>query len=117
MPTYKMDELRKEFGDNATVMRPSHTEINQGAKVTMGEMRSRPLHETKTLILRCCELMERPTSVLEICTFLDRRPTPHLRSILREMSAAGELVESNDIAPNGMMIRYWYSLPTEDNAK
>lgn len=114
MPTYNMDDLIKEAGEMETVIRPLHQKIGRGGKKAMGEkgyQDHRSRGDTETLIKNYLVGKPDGMSIIAIARELNRTASPHFRSIVLDMTRAGELVESVDVAPNGRMIRYLYSLP------
>jgi len=114
MPTFNMDDLIKEAGEVETVIKPLHQKIGRGGKRAMGEkafQEHRSRQDTETLIKNYIGQVGEPVSIIAIARQLDRTASPHFRSIVLDMTRAGELVESVDVAPNGRMIRYLYSLP------
>ncbi len=111
MPSFTMDEIKKSLGIDPTVLSTSHSENAQRGFKPMGQSRGRPIPETKRLIKTAIEEAGRPLSFPEICLYLERKQTPHLRKLLHEMADAGELVETADMAPSGMLPRFWYALP------
>ena len=110
MPSFKMEELLKDAGLNATVTLTSHSEIPQMRKTKVGERPGRSVDETKALIKKCIEEAGRPVTIAEICIYLERGQTPHIRNILKAMADAGEIVEQADLA-RSRWVRFWYSLP------
>ncbi len=111
MPTYTVEQLMRELGQNATVSLTSHSEIQQTRKAKVGQVRGRSIDETKTLIKNCITEAGRPMTIAEICICLERAQTPHIRNILKVMAQTGELVEQADLARSRQMVRFWYSLP------
>lgn len=111
MPTFTPEELMQSLGMSATVAPTSHFENRREAYQRVGQIRGRSVEETKTLIKKAIQEAGRPMSFAEICAYLERKQTPHLRKMLHEMGDAGELVEEADLAPSRMMTRFWYSLP------
>jgi len=111
MPSYTIEQLMKDAGHNVTVPLTSHSETQQTRKTKVGQVRGRSVDETKTLIKKCIEEAGRPVTIAEICIYLERSATPHIRNILKGMVEAGELIETADLARSRTMVRYWYSLP------
>jgi len=111
MPTITMDDLKKSLGIDPTVALTSHLETAKKGFKPVGQVRGRSIPETKQLIKKAIGEAGRPMSFAEICAYLERKQTPHLRNLLHEMGDAGELVETVDLAPSRMMTRFWYSLP------
>lgn len=111
MPSFSMEELKKSLGISATVSPMSHSKNQREAYQRVGQIRGRTVDETKTLIKKALTEAGRPMSFTEICAYLERKQTPHLRKMLHEMGDSGELIEEADIAPSRMMTRFWYSLP------
>lgn len=111
MATISMKDLLETAGNDANVTITSHSNATQNRKTKVGERPGRPVSETKALIKKCIEDAERPCSIAEICTYLERGATPHIRNILKGMVDAGELIETADLARSRTMVRYWYSLP------
>lgn len=111
MASFSMDQLRKEAGEPATVVLPSHSRNERLRDRAMGRVSRRTVDETKMLIKTCVLEARRAVTFLEICDYLERRPTPHLRGIVAELVRGGELLVEADDAPGGIMARFWYSLP------
>lgn len=114
MPSFSMDDLIKQAGETETVMRPLHQKIGRGGKQAVGEkgyQAHRSREDTETLIKNYLAQVGEPMSIIAIARHLERTASPHFRSIVLDMTRAGHLVESVDVAPNGRMIRYLYSLP------
>lgn len=111
MPSFSIQDLMNSVGMSATVAPTSHSEKQREAYQRVGQIRGRTVEETKTLIKKAIFEAERPMSFTEICAYLERKQTPHLRKMLHEMGATGELIEEADLAPSRMMTRFWYSLP------
>lgn len=111
MPSFTMDEIKKSLGIDPTVVLTSHSKNAQKGFKPMGQSRGRPIPETKALIKTAIKEAGRPLSFPEICAYLERKQTPHLRKLMHEMGDAGELIETADMAPSGMLPRYWYALP------
>jgi predicted MarR family transcription regulator len=106
-----MDEIKQSLGLPTTVVETSHTEaIKKGFK-PMGQVRGRSIPETKELILQGIKEADRSLNFNEICAYLDRKKTPHLRQLLHAMADAGQLVETVEVATSAMLPRFWYSLP------
>lgn len=110
MATFNMDDLKKSLGIDPTVVLTSHSENTKKGFKPMGQTRGRPIPETKVLIKTAIKEAGRPLSFPEICVYLERKQTPHLRKLLHEMGDAGELIETADMAPSGMLPRFWYAL-------
>ena len=111
MPSFTMDEIKKSLGMSTTVVETSHSEMTQKGFRAMGQVRGRSIPETKELIKKCIEEAGRPVTFNEICAYLDRKKTPHLRQLLHAMADSGEIVETADVATSAMLPRFWYSLP------
>lgn len=118
MPTFSMSELLKNFGNSVesteTVSQPSHDKSAGGRRKAVGErpyQEHRSRQDTETLIKNMLQEAGKPMTIVAISRKLDRTPSPHFRSLIASMVAAGDLVETVDTAPNGRMVRYWYSLP------
>lgn len=111
MPSYTPEQLRRELGMIDTVSIPSRSNFEAKKGEAMGEVKQRPLDETKTLIKSVIKKEKRAMTFREIARSIDRKPTPRLRGILNDMVRDGELVQSSDTAIAGNMERFWYSLP------
>lgn len=111
MPSFSMEDLLKTAGHEPDVTITSHSNATQNRKTKVGERPGRPVAETKALIKKCIEEAERPCSIAEICAYLERGATPHIRNILKGLVDSGELIETADLARSRTMVRYWYSLP------
>lgn len=115
MPSFTMEELKRSMGLDPNVSltsaSTSHSEDAKKGFKAMGQVRGRSIPETKELIKKCIMEAGRPVSVAEICTYLERKQTPHIRNLLHQMGDAGELIEEADLAPSRMLTRFWYSLP------
>lgn len=115
MPSFTMDELKRSLGidPNVSVTSPSTSHSPTGEKgfKRMGQVRGRSIPETKELIKKALSEADRPLSFAEICAYLERKQTPHLRNLLHQMGDSGELIEQADLAPSRMLTRFWYSLP------
>lgn len=109
------DELRKQLDAIVTVSSPSHSQKSERGQRAMGEkpyQDHRPKEETQRLIKNCIQSgPEEGLSAIALARCLGRKASPHFRSIIAEMVESRDLIESNDIAPNGRMVRYLYSLP------
>jgi len=108
------EELRRELDAIMTVTSPSLSQKSERGKKTVGEKSyqdHRSRQDTETLIKNCILDSGKPMSVMLIARCLDRTASPHFRSIVADMVKSGALIESVDIAPNGRMVRYLYSLP------
>ena len=111
MPTFKMSDLQQSEDISTTVVRPSQGNYQRGRDKAMGRVVRRTVEETKMLIMTCVFEAGRPVTFLEICDYLERRPTPHLRGIVNEIAKDGQLLQEADEAPGGIMPRFWYRLP------
>lgn len=111
MPSFTIEQLMQEAGHNVTVAMTSQSNIQQNRKTKVGQVRGRSVDETKALIKKCIEETGRPVTIAEICIYLERSATPHIRNILKGMVETGELIETADLARSRTMVRYWYSLP------
>jgi len=89
-----------------------HQKIQEGLMSRGGRRDRRTIDQTKALIKEFIRAQKRPCLILEICEYLDRKPTPHFRGILSEMVRVGDLVQDHDVGPGAVMPRFWYSLPT-----
>lgn len=108
------DELRRQLDAIMTVTSPSHEQKPEKGRKTVGEkpyQDHRSREDTERLIKNYLRQAKTPVSVIVIARQLDRKASPHFRSIVASMVKAGHLVESFDVAPNGRMVRYLYSLP------
>lgn len=108
------EELRRQLDAIVTVTSPSHSEKSERGKRAMGEkpyQDHRPRQDTETLIKNYIQDAGKPISAIVIARGLDRTASPHFRSIIADMVKVGDLIETVDIAPNGRMVRYLYSLP------
>jgi len=110
MPSFTMDEIKRALGIDPTVSLTSHSENAKKGFKPMGQTRGRPIPETKALIKTAIQEAGRPLSFPEICLYLERKQTPHLRKLLHDMGDSGELIETADLAPSQMLPRFWYSL-------
>lgn len=115
MPSFSMEELKRSMGLDPNVsltsVSTSHSQNGEKGLKKMGQVRGRSIPETKELIKKCISEAGRPVSVAEICTYLERKQTPHIRNLLHQMGDSGELIENADLAPSTMLTRFWYSLP------
>ena len=111
MASFKIEDLLKTAGFDPTSSQPSQSETIQARKTRVGQRPGRSIQETKDLIKKFVEDTGRPVLIPEICIYLERVQTPHIRKILHDMAEAGELVEQADLARSRTMVRYWYSLP------
>lgn len=111
MPSYTIEELVKQQFGGGDVTLPLQQNHPMGRNATVGRRQKRSVLETRELIKNYIQERGRPCLILEICDHLERKATPHLRSILTEMVRAGELVQSSDIAAGAVMPRFWYALP------
>lgn len=108
------DELRKQLDALVTVTSPSHEKKSERGRKAMGEKMyqdHRSRQETERLIKSCIQDAGKAISAMLIARCLDRTASPHFRSIIADMVKNGDLVETIDLAPNGRMVRYLYSLP------
>lgn len=92
------------------VMQSSQSIDLEGLMSRGGRKDRRTVPQTKALIKEFIRHRGKPVLILEICEFLDRKPTPHFRGILREMVAAGDLTQEQDTAPGSILPRYWFSI-------
>lgn len=115
MPRILMDELKRSMGysDDVSLTSPmtSNSEKSERGKTIVGRMQGRTVDESKALIKSVLSNATEPMTRGEIFKAMERKNTPHLRNILNEMVAAGEVIEETDLAVSRMMVRYWYSLP------
>lgn len=115
MPSFMMDELRKVMGYDGDVHMTSpmtsNSEKSERGLMAVGRVQGRTVDETKTLIKSVLEQATDTMTRGEIFKAIERKNTPHLRNILNEMVASGEVVEETTLAVNRMMNRYLYSLP------
>lgn len=108
------DELRRQLDAIMTVSSPSHEKKSERGRKTVGEkpyQDHRSRQDTEALIKNCISDSGKAISAVLIARCLDRTASPHFRSIIAGLVERKELVESVDIAPNGRMVRYLYSLP------
>jgi len=115
MPSYTREEFLKSMGLDPNISLTSLVTSNsaqaeKGIK-TVGRVQGRTVEETKTLIKSVLSEATEPMTRGDIFKKIERKNTPHLRNILWEMVAAGEIIEETDLAVSRMMVRYWYSLP------
>lgn len=75
-----------------------------------GRRDRRTIPETKMLIKEFIFKQGKACLILDIADALDRKPSPHFRSIVAEMVRDGELVMHEDTPPNSTLPRYWYTL-------
>jgi hypothetical protein len=110
MPTFRMEDL--ENGNNRidTVSIPYRSEKSDRSNKAMGQVARRSLDETKKLIKNIIKKEKRAMTFREIAHSIERKPTPHLRQILKDMIDSGELVQKADDAPAGNMDRFWYDV-------
>lgn len=92
------------------VVQSSHSNSLEALMSRGGRKDRRTVPQTKALIKEFIRQQDRPVLILEICDFLDRKPTPHFRAILREMVASGDLFQEQDTAPGSVLPRYWFSV-------
>lgn len=92
------------------VTQSSHSIDLEGLMSRGGRKDRRTVPQTKALIKEFIRHQGRAVLILEICDFLDRKPTPHFRGILREMVAAGDLIQEEDTAPGSVLPRFWFSI-------
>ena len=110
--TFSRDDL---FGGDPieTIMKSSHHKKSEERISPVGRLQYRGYRErseTETLIKSVLKEAGKALKFRDVARGVDRSPNPHLRRILDEMAARGELVKSEDIAPNERMPRYWYEL-------
>lgn len=110
--SFSRDDL---FGKDPieTVIQSLHAK-NSGERIDpVGRLQYRGYRErseTETLIKSVLEEAGKPMKFREVARRIDRSPNPFLRQILADMVATGEIILTQDIAPNERMPRYWYSV-------
>lgn len=111
MARFTLEDLARGLDDSATVSLQSRSQKNHDGDTSVGETGRRPLEETKALIKKVIRKEKRALKLREIARLIDRRPTPRLRQILKDMVDFGELIQDSDTAVAGNMERFWYYLP------
>lgn len=114
MPSFRMDDLLKQFGGSTTVPQQSGHENREGRKRAVGErpfQEHRSRQDTEELIKKFLAEQGKPVTINPISRAINRTVSPGLRRILAGMVESGQIIETTDTVPNGFMVRYWYSLP------
>lgn len=115
MPTIKMDDLKRSMGIDPNIqltsILTSNSEQSGKGKTTVGRVEGRTIEETKALIKTVLSEADDSMTRGEICKAIERKNTPHIRNILAQMVADGEIIEETGMAVSRMMVRYLYSLP------
>lgn len=115
MATIKMTDLKQSLGIDPDVsltsILTSNSEKSEKGKTIVGRVEGRTIEETKALIKSVLSQADDSMTRGEICKAIERKNTPHIRNILAEMVASGEIVEETGMAVSRMMVRYLYSLP------
>jgi predicted MarR family transcription regulator len=111
MPSFTMEELLREAGHNVDVTVTSQSNFQQMRKTKVGERVGRSVDETKALIKKCITEAGEARTVAQICTYLERGDTPHIRNILKTMVQDGELIELASLARSRTMVKFSYNLP------
>jgi len=115
-----MTDLISSIEDIATVAKPSYIENQRGRKKAVGEkpyQEHRSREDTETIIKNFLAEQGKPMTVNPIARAIGRTVSPHFRRILAGMVETGQIIESTDTVPNGMMVRYWYSLPNRSQTQ
>lgn len=114
MPSYTISELMQQMGLNPDVQltspETSNSQKAEKGSTTMGRVQGRTVEESKALIKNVLSEAKEPMTRGEIFKAIGRKNTPHLRNILSEMVASGDVIEEADLAVSRMMSRYWYTL-------
>ena len=108
--TFSRDDL---FG-NEMITQSSHPKNSEERISPVGRLKYRGYRErseTEELIKSVLKEAKKPVKFRDVARGIDRSPNPFLRQILAEMVEAGQIVQTQDIAPNDVMPRYWYALP------
>ena len=111
MPSFRIEELMQDVRGHENVTMTSYPQTLQERIARVGEINNRTIPETKTLIKSVLTEINTPMIRSEICAAIELKNTPHIRNILAEMVADGELIQSEDVTATGKKPRYWYSLP------
>jgi hypothetical protein len=111
MATFKIEELR---GNDEMIVKSSQSKNRTGTGDTVGRLQYRGYRtraETETLIKNALKEAGKPLKFSEVAEAVNRSANPFLRAILVDMTEAGEIVETVDMAPNQRLPRFWYALP------
>lgn len=111
MPSFKIEDLLRDAGHNVDVTVTSHSNPQGMRRTKVGERPARSVDETKTLIKKCIGEAGEAQTVAQLCTYLERGDTPHIRNILKAMVQDGELIEMTSLARSRTMVKYSYNLP------
>lgn len=115
MPKFLMDDLKKAMGYSDDVhwtsSVTSNSEKSEKGLTRVGRLQGRTPEETKTLIKNVLAEATEPMTRGEIFKAIERKNTPHLRNILGEMVASGDVIEETGLSVSLTMVRYLYSLP------
>lgn len=91
MATITLQEIEQIARETGTVLRPFQVSNTRSPKRDRGVARQ--------MIVEYVQSAAQPVGVAAIARHLQRKKTPHLWSQIRELVAAGHLVESTAICP------------------
>lgn len=111
MATFSMQDLMDQEPGGAFNARSTRLFGNQGGEPAVGRRRRRLATDTAALIRKFMAEQTEPVLLLDICDYLERRPGPHLRRILREMVQDGELIQTEDFGAGPLVPRHWFTRP------
>jgi hypothetical protein len=110
MPTISMSDLMNSDIGRAFNAQEMARKEQEAIKPMAGRRGKRSLEVSKTLILNFIAEAKEPVTFLEICDHLERKPSPHFRIILRDLMAAGDVVQEMDYGAGPLLPRFLYSL-------
>ncbi len=111
MPTYSMNDLMMSQFGRALNAQELEQKSQEGTKPMAGRRGKRSLEVSRTLIFNFIAGANEPVTFLEICDHLERKPSPHFRTILKELMASGQVEQTMDYGAGPLLPRFLYSLP------
>lgn len=108
-----MKQLADSIVGSASDARLNDKNPKQGTGEAVGQVRRdrrRTKEQSEILIREFLWAQHEPVVFLDICDYLQRRPSPILRQIVNDLVASGEVEETTDFGAGPLIARHLYQV-------
>lgn len=106
--TITRDEIDRVLGRTSDVRHLQN--LKQETETMAGRKGKRTPEESERLIREYIYQAKKPVTFLQICQYLDRKPSPHFRAMVDAMVDTGELKKTSDYGAGPSIPRHLYSV-------
>lgn len=111
MASFKIEDLENSVHGHALNAREIPAKTGDGKKTMVGRRDKRPMAQSEVLIKKFILEAIEPVTMLEICDYIGRSPSPQYRAIVNELVRTGQVAKAEDTSMAGNLPKYWYWRP------